>query len=252
MLKVKELSPHVYELTLQGVVEKADIETMERDLTPILKGEGPLGLVVRAEGWQDLTANAMAEDMKFELGLLTQWGKIAKMAFVTDLQAFSAVLKWIDQILPMIEMKSFNSSEIAAAEAFAADLPARPATTGHGITLLADGSDGVLAYEIDGLITKEDVREVMEPLTPILQGDRKINLFAKIKNYGGFDPAILADSSFMGTKMRAISHVGRYAIVGAPSWMKSVVSWMAPMIPFEMRLFDSAEEDAAWAWVRTN
>lgn len=141
MLTVKELKPHVYELTLKGIVEKADIERMERELAPALKGEGPLGLVVRAEEWRDVTADAMAEDMKFEFGLLTQRAKIAKMAVVTDLQAFSALLKWIDPILPMIGMRSFHSSEVAAAETFASDLSGRAsAAGGPGIRLLADGS----------------------------------------------------------------------------------------------------------------
>lgn len=250
MLKVKELKPNVWELTLEGVLEKSDIETMERELTPVLKGDGPLGLIVRAENWQDLTADAMAEDMKFEFGLLTQWAKIAKMAFVTDLQAFAALLKWIDPILPMIEMKSFGASDIAAAEAFASDLPAaRSSASGSGVTLLSDGSDGVIAYEIDGLITKKDVEKVMAPLVPILQGDKKINLFAKFRSYDGFDPAIMADGSFMGMKISTITHLGRYAIVGAPSWMKAMASGMAPMMPFEMRLFDPADEADARSWV---
>lgn len=250
MLKVKELKPNVWELTLQGVLGKSDIETMERELTPALKGDGPLGLIIRAEDWKDVTADAIVEDLKFEFGLLTQWSKIAKMAIVTDLQAFSALLKWIDPVLPMIDIRSFGSSDVAAAEAFVSDLPKRKGqASGSSVTLLADGSDGVIAYEIDGLITREDLQKVMEPLEPILQGDRKINLLAKFTNYGGFDPAILADASFMGAKLGAISHLDRYAIVGAPSWMKAVASGMAPMMPFEMRLFDAADEAEARAWV---
>ncbi|WP_417605906.1 STAS/SEC14 domain-containing protein [Primorskyibacter flagellatus] len=77
MLKLKELKPKVWELTLTGVLEKDDIATMERELTPALQGDGPLGLIVRAEEWKDITADAMAEDAKFEFGMLAQWSKIA-------------------------------------------------------------------------------------------------------------------------------------------------------------------------------
>jgi hypothetical protein len=250
MLKARALKPDVWELTLQGVLDKSDIEVMARELTPVLKGDGPLGLIVRAEGWKDITATAMAEDIKFEFGLLAQWAKIAKMAVVTDLQAISALLKWIDPILPMIDIKSFGSFEIAAAEAFAADLPAKgTAASGGGMKLLADGTNGVLAFEIDGIITKEDARKGMAPLESILWGERQINLFARFTNYGGFDPAILTEGSLMGSKMGAISHVGRYAIVGAPAWMKGLASGVAAMMPFEMRFFDAAEEAAARVWV---
>lgn len=250
MLKVKEIEQNVYELTLQGVLEESDIQTMKRELTPVLKGDGPLGLIVRAEGWKDITAAAIAEDMKFEFGLMTQWSKLARMAIVTDMQAFAAVLKWVDPIMPMIEMKSFGSSEVAAAEAFVSDLPNKVgAPAGPGITLLADGSDGVIAYEIDGRITREDVQKVMAPLEPLLQGDKKINLFTKFKTYEGFDPTILADGSFIGTKFGAIKHLERYAVVGAPSWMMVMASGIAPLMPFEMRLFDSKDEAEACAWV---
>ncbi|MFX0542170.1 STAS/SEC14 domain-containing protein [Roseovarius sp. S4756] len=251
MITVKELKPNVYELTLEGVLEKSDIETMERELTPALKGDGPLGLIVRAEGWSDITADAIAEDMKFEFGLLAQWSKVARMALVSDLQAFAALMKWVDPILPMIEMKSFGSDGVAAAEAFVSDLPAKTgAGSGRGATLLSDGSDGVIAYEIDGPITAEDLDKVMAPLEPYLKGDKKIDLLVRIKSYEGFDPSILTDGSFMGSKIGAISHVGRYAIIGAPEWMATMVGSVGAIMPFEMRMFDHSEEDAAWAWVR--
>ena len=251
MLKVKELKPNVWELTLDGVLEKSDIQTMERELTPALKGDRPLGLIVRAEGWKDMTADAMAEDAKFEFGMLAEWSKIAKMALVTDLQAFAALLKWIDPILPMIDMKSFGSSDVAAAEAFVSDVPAKVADgAGSGVTLLSDGSDGLIAYEIDGRITAEDVDKVLAPLQPFLQGDKKVNLLVRFKTYEGFDPAILMDGSLMGSKFGAIAHLERYAVVGAPGWMKTMASGIASMMPFQMRLFDAADDDAAWTWVR--
>lgn len=251
MLNVKQLKSNVWELTLSGVVEKADIETMEHELTPVLKGDGPLGLVIRAEDWKDMTANAMAEDAKFEFGLLTQWTKIAKMALVTDLEAFAAVMKWIDPVLPMIDMKSFGSSDIAAAEAFASDLPTKtkPAA-GGGVTLLSDGKDGLIAYEVDGKITAEDVDKVLAPMEAHMKGDDKVNLLVRFKDWEGFDPAILANGSLMGTKMGAITHLRRYAIVGAPGWMKTMVGGASALMPFEMKMFDLAEDDAAWTWVR--
>ncbi len=251
MLTVKELKSNVWELTLTGVLGKSDIETMERALTPALKGDGPLGLIVRAEELKDMTANAMAEEAKFEFGMLAQWSKIAKMALVTDLQALAAVMKWIDPILPMIDMKAFGSSDVAAAEAFVSDLPAKQATaSGSGVNLLSDGKDGVIAYEIDGRITADDVDKLLAPLEAYMKGDEKINLLVRFKDYDGFDPAILIDGSVMGSKMNAITHLGRYAVVGAPKWMAAMGSTVGAMMPFEMRMFDASEDDAAWIWVR--
>lgn len=250
MLTVRKLKPNVFELRLKGVVEKPDIETMARELTPALKGAGPIGLILRLEDWRDVTADAMAEDMKFELGLLPYWSRIARMAVVTDLQAFAALLKWIDPILPMIDMRSFPSTEVAAAEAFVMDLPERATgDEGAGIKLLADGSDGVVAFEVDGRITEEGAEAVFAPLRGMMDDDTKVNVLAKFTRWDGFDPAMLMDGSIMGTKFALIGHLKRYAIVGAPEWMQGFVSMMAPMMPFEMQFFDAKDEAAAREWV---
>lgn len=251
MLTVKKLKSNVWELTLDGILTRADIQTMERDLTPVLQGDGPLGLIVRAEGLRDLTADAITEDSKFEFAMMTHWAKIARMAVVSDLQALSALMKWIDPILPMIDMRSFGSSEIAAAEGFASDLPAQPkAQAGNGMTLLSDGNDGVIAYEIDGRITADDVDKLLAPLEAHMKGDEKINLLVRFRSYDGFDPAILMNGSLLGTKMNAITHLRRYAVVGAPKWMAAMAGTVGAMMPFEMKIFDVSQEDAAWTWVR--
>ncbi|WP_299821031.1 STAS/SEC14 domain-containing protein [uncultured Jannaschia sp.] len=252
MLTVKELKPNVYELTLKGVVDKTDIETMERELTPALKGDGPLSLILRAEEWRDITADAMAADMRFEFGLLPQWAKIARMAVVTDLQAFEALMRWVDPIVPMIHMRSFPASEAAAAEAFASDLPDRAAAAdGSGIRLLSDGSDGLVAFEVTGRITKSDVDAVFAPLEDVMQGDRKVGVLAKFNDWDGFDPGLFTDAGgMMGSKMGMAGHMTRYAVVGAPGWMRGMVSAMAPMMPFEMRSFEASDAAQAEAWAR--
>lgn len=253
MLKVKELKKNVWELTLDGVLTKSDIRTMERDLTPIIQGEGPFGLIVRADGLKDLTADAIAEDAKFEFAMMSQWTKISRMAIVSDLQALAALLKWVDPILPMIDMRSFATSQVAAAESFVSDLPApHGASQGNGISLLSDGKDGVLAYEVDGRISAEDVNELLAPLEAQMKGDEKINLLVRIRHYDGMDLSILTRGSLWGTKMTAIKHVRRYAVVGAPKWMAAMATTVAAMLPVAMRMFDSSQDVAAWEWVRAD
>jgi len=225
---------------------------MERELTPALMGDDPIGLIVRAETWADITGDAMAEDAKFEFGLMTKWSKIAKMAIVTDLQAIAAMLKWVDPLLPMIDMRSFGASDVAAAEAFVSDIEAKPMTASAAVTLLSDGSDGLIAYEIDGRITPEDVDKVLGPLDAHMRGDKKVNLLVRVKMFDGFDPAILTNGSLMGTKVNAISHLRRYAIVGAPKWMTTIIGGVGGLIPVEMKTFDPSEDDAAWTWVRAD
>ncbi|MEB8388286.1 STAS/SEC14 domain-containing protein [Rhodobacteraceae bacterium KMM 6894] len=251
MITVKELAPNVWELTLSGIVTKADVQEMKRMLIPVIEGDGPLGLIVRAEMWKDITGDAMAEDAKFEFGHLMQWSKLAKMAIVTDLQAIAAMMQWINPLFPMIDMKTFASTDVAAAEDFVSDLPVtRAGTEGSGVNLLSDGTDGLIAYEIDGRITAEDVDRLLIPFEAHMKGDEKVNLLVRFKDFDGFDPAILLNGALLGSKLNAISHLGRYAIIGAPKWIAAMAGTVSAMMPFEMRMFDASDDAAAWAWVR--
>ncbi|MFA8387469.1 MAG: STAS/SEC14 domain-containing protein [Pelagibaca sp.] len=249
MLIVKELKPRIFEITLSGTVEASDIETMKRDLTPALEAEGKMGLVLRMEKLDDVTGDALIADTRFEMSMLPQWSKVARVAVVTDKQAFEALLNWFDPILPMIEFRTFAPGEASAAESWAADLPKTEAE-GPGLRIVEDGSDGLLVFEIDGKLTEEAADRVFAAFDRAVEKHGKINLMVRVKDYEGFDLGLFGDRDFMTSKFGAIGKVGRYAVVGAPGWMRTMIASMGPLIPIEMRAFDMSEDTAARDWAR--
>ena len=118
-------------------------------------------------------------------------------------------------------------------------------------SLIETGGPKLSSYEVDGILTKDDVERVVQPLQKAFEKDGKIDLLVRMKNYAGFDPSILAQRSVISVKLSAISHIRRYAIVGAKDWMKNVVGMFASMLPIEIQFFDLAQEDEAWAWVKS-
>lgn len=250
MLTVKELKPRIFELTLSGVVEKTDIDTMKRALTPALQAEGKMGLVVRIEDMDDITGDALIADARFEFGMLPQWSKLQRVAVVTDKQAFEALLNWFDPILPMIAFRTFAPDDVAAAERWAADLSASASAEDGGIRVVEDGSNGLLVFEIDGKMSEQGVDAVFAAFDRAVETHGKINLLLRVKDYEGFDLGILADRDTMTSKLGAIGKVGRYAIVGGPCWMRAMAQSMGPLLPLQIRAFDASEEDAARAWAR--
>jgi hypothetical protein len=247
MLSVKELKPRIFEITLSGVVEASDIETMKRDLTPALEAEGKMGLVLRMENLDDVTGDALIADTRFEMSMLPQWSKVGRIAVVNDKQAFEALLNWFDPILPMIEFRTFTPSDASAAESWAADLPKSDAT-GPGLRILEDGSDGLLVFEIDGKLTEEGADQVFDAFDRAVEKQGKINLMVRVKDYEGFDLGLLGDGDFLTSKFGAIGNIGRYAVVGAPGWMRTMVQSMGPLMPFGMRAFDASDDAAALEW----
>lgn len=250
MLTVKELKPRIFEITLSGVVEASDIQTMKRDLTPALEADGKMGLVLRMEDLDDVTGDALIADTRFEFSMLPQWSKVEKVAVVTDKQAFEAMLKWFDPILPMIDFRTFAPADAAKAEDWAADLAKSGTGDGPGVQVVEDGSDGLLIFQIDGKMTEEGADQVFAAFDKAVEGRDKINLMIRVKDYEGFDLGMLTDKDTMTSKLGAIDKVGRYAIVGAPGWMRTMVQTMGSLIPIEMRTFDASEDDAAQKWAR--
>ena len=70
-----------------------------------------------------------------------------------------------------------------------------------------------------------------------------------MKNFNGFDLLALLDDDYIRLKLKASSKVGKYALIGAKSWMRNLVELVDPLIGTEIRTFEATEEDAAWEWI---
>lgn len=250
MITVKEPKPRLHEVTLSGVVEASDVETMKRELAPALEAEGKMALVLRMEDLADVTGDALIADARFELSMLPQWSKVGRVAVVTKEQAFEALLRWFDPILPMIEFRTFAPGEAAATTTWAADLPRTGAAEGPGVRVVEDGSDGLLVFEIDGRTTAEGVDRVFAAFDRAEDRNGRINLMVRGRDDEGFDLRLLGNRDTMTSKFGAVGKVGRYAVVGAPEWMRTTVQSMGPLMPLEIRAFDAAEDAAAREWGR--
>lgn len=244
MLPVRQRTPPIFEITLSGLVEASDIEIMKRDLTPAPEAEGKMGLVLLMEDLDDVTGDALIADTRFEMSVLPQWSEVARVALVTDKQAFEALLNWLDPFLPMIEFRTFAPSDASAAESWAADLPKTDAE-GPGMSLVEDGLDGLLVFEIDGKMTEEGAGRVCAVFDRAVERHGKINLMVRVDDYEGFDLGLRSGKDTMMSKFGAFGRVGRYAIVGAPGRMRAMIGSLGPLIPIEMGAFDMSEDAAA-------
>jgi hypothetical protein len=247
MIAVKELKPRVFEVTLSGVVVASDIAELKRILTPALEAEGKMGLVLRIEALEDMTGDALIADARFEMSMLPQWSKVARVALVTDKQAFEALLSWFDPVLPMTELRTFAPAAVSQAASWVGDFPDTQSAPGPGVRIVEDGADGTLVFEIDGKVTEAGADLVFAAFDAAVAQHGKVNLVVRVADYGGFDLGLLGGDT-MTAKFAAIGKVGRYAIVGAPDWMRAIVQGMGPLMPIEMRAFDQVEYSAARAW----
>lgn len=107
-----------------------------------------------------------------------------------------------------------------------------------------------MAYEIDGVLTAEEMPQLVEKFDSFLKQHDKVRLVARFKHFGGYDPAVFMQSGLVSMKLAAIRKLERYAIIGAPQWMSKIVDSMNPLFPeIDMRTFSEDQESEAWAFV---
>jgi len=159
--------------------------------------------------------------------------------------------KFLDPLIPAVEIRTFSSSERDQAIAFAAEPVDPPTEPKHGVTVLETGSPQILGFEIEGRLSKADMDRVVEPLQHAFESDQKIDLIVVWKGGIRFDPSIITDASVISMKLSSVSHIRRYAVVGGPGWMKNVVGTVASALPIDIRVFGSDDEGDAWEWLKS-
>jgi SpoIIAA-like len=82
-----------------------------------------IGVFVDMTGFEDMTAEAAAKDIRYSLGKIGQWKRFPREAIVTDKQWMRTLVRIIDPLLPQIEARTFAPSEREAAMAWAAAVP---------------------------------------------------------------------------------------------------------------------------------
>jgi hypothetical protein len=69
--------------------------------------------------------------------------------------------------------------------------------------VIEDGSDALLVFEIDGKMTEDSVHEVFAAFDRTVEQHGKINPTLRMKEYEGFDLALLGDRDAMMSKFGA-------------------------------------------------
>ncbi len=108
-------------------------------------------------------------------------------------------------------------------------------------------NDRVVAAEIDGRLTAEDMEALVGRLQPVVDRGEKALLYVDMENYEG---------SELGVATEKLKHIGmlwkaldKYAVVGDKRWMEIWIKIVDPLSPQQIRHFYPDNTDEAWAWL---
>lgn len=107
----------------------------------------------------------------------------------------------------------------------------------------------LVAFEIRDKITKPDI-EWMSALTDrAMQAHGTIDMLLIMANYEGSELGATFDGYATSVKVRSVTHIRHYVVVGAPAFAEAMIKLSGVVLPVETKTFDLAEENAAWAYL---
>ncbi|MCR4267142.1 STAS/SEC14 domain-containing protein [Nitratireductor sp. ZSWI3] len=105
------------------------------------------------------------------------------------------------------------------------------------------------AFEIVGRISAADMENLYGLLEGAYEVHDKIDVIVVLRDYEGFDwQAAFKEQTMIG-KTHALRHIRRYALVGGPAWMGTMVGLFRPFFSMQIRHFDADRIGEAWAWL---
>ena len=120
----------------------------------------------------------------------------------------------------------------------------------HGpITQIPTDNPRVYAFRIVGHMDDDDSEALSRYMNTVFDETDKVDMLLDLSGLTGSDWDSMLDGDVIQSRFRSLSHVGKYAVVGAPDRAASMIRIMDKIIPVNARAFDKAEEDAAWAFV---
>ena len=121
--------------------------------------------------------------------------------------------------------------------------------SGSGIRFIEPPTpnERVLAYEISGEFTGDDMRAFVERLEEIAGRGQKALLYQDMVDRGGFDlETIKVKLRNLGTIWRSVEKI---AVVGESRWLEVYIDLVDHITPQDMRYFDRSEKAEAFAWL---
>lgn len=250
MLKQIPAPEHVIALMLDGKLTGEGVEKYHSILEEKLQKHAQVGIYVDLTALTDMSANALVEGTKADLELFSHLKQLNRCAFVSDKEWPQTLVTCAQLIFPVLDLKVFPSSQSEEALTWAAGIKDAPVVRHSAIRFMPSNKANVLAFEIDGLITSEEMPDAIKALEDFFAAHDKVRLLNRMKHFGGFDPSILMQSSLISMKLSAMNKLERYAIVGAPNWMRKIVAAINPVFfDIDMQTFSADQEDEAWAWL---
>ena len=252
MLEILESPKHLVAFKLSKELTADDVDKSTKALTDALKDQERVNIFTEIDGAITFTLEGLWRDLVNSVSNFGLRRKINRLAVVSGSEVYSFLLRVEGLVFSSIEMRVFSPARRDEAFAWASKEPEplpKPEPAKRAIHFLQTTNENVFAYEVDGRVTEKDIEETVKELKAKFDQKEKINILVRMKNFNGFDLMALLNDDLYRVKLQSLSKVEKYAVVGAPTWMRNFYELINPAFKLKIRVFDADVENDAWEWV---
>lgn len=169
---------------------------------------------------------------------------IRKIAIVGDAMALSVAPQIVNHFV-VAKVRHFASGKEADARLWLAAMDDEES----GFEILEAQPPGVVAVKVKGTVSSKDYSETLVPYIEqqLKQHDKLKLLCVFDSSFETFTPGALWDDARLGIKH--FSAFSKIAIVSDNAWVRSSVTFFAPLMPADVKVFEPDKQQAAEAWL---
>jgi hypothetical protein len=252
MIEILDSPKHLVAMKISGSITADDISNAYKATEEKLKDNERISFFAEIDDSMGFTLEGLMKDLTEAVGQFGKLSRYYRAAIVTNKGWLGALARVEGLVFSSIDVRVFTPDERAKAFAWASEQPEplpKPEEPAPSLHVLHTSSENVFAYEVNGRIREKDMKAAIAAFNPYLDRKEKVNVLGRLKNFSGFDLLGVLDDDLIKMKFKSSKKVGKYAIVGASSWMRNFLELVSPLVGAEIKTFDEADEAEAWEWV---
>ncbi|WP_295316029.1 STAS/SEC14 domain-containing protein [Roseobacter sp.] len=110
-------------------------------------------------------------------------------------------------------------------------------------------TDDTFAFTVKGHIGEETSEVLAAYMNDVFDRHDDVSMLLDLTEFTGSDSSSILNREVLKSRLRSLTHMKRYAVIGAPEAAGRMISLFDHLIPVEAKAFASDETDAAWAFV---
>ena len=117
----------------------------------------------------------------------------------------------------------------------------------ESVTRIATDRPDLYAFEIRGEVSAEAMESMARTMNAAFDAhDDKVDMLLVFRGFDGSEPGATFDLEVVASRVRALTNVARYVVVGAPESAATMIETMAKLMPVEAHTFPLERIAEAW------